>query len=104
MGKEVSKEDHPLAVLDPSGIKRETTIIPLAPRISDLTDKVVYCISQYVGGADIFLKKVADALPQYIHGVKAIYKRKPSAYSTDDPELWDEITKQADAVIYGCGA
>jgi hypothetical protein len=40
MGKAVSKEDNPLAVLDPSGIKRETTIIPISPRISDLPIKL----------------------------------------------------------------
>jgi hypothetical protein len=104
MGKKVSKEDHLLAVLDPRGVKREEENVPLAPRVPDFNGKVVYCLSQYIGGADIFLKKVADALPQYIHGVKTIYKRKPSAYSTDDPDLWDEIKKEANAVIYGCGA
>jgi len=91
-------------VLNPSGLKREVTPIPMAPRIPDLRDQVVYCVSQYVGGADIFLKRVADALPQYVSGVKAVYKRKETPYATDDSELWDEIVKEADAVIYGCGA
>ena len=104
MGKKVLEADPLLAVLDPRGINREEENGPLAPRVPDLNGKVVYCISQYIGGADILLKKVADALPGYIHGVKTVYKRKPSAYSTDDPDLWDEVKREADAVIYGCGA
>jgi hypothetical protein len=104
MGKEGLNVDVQFTVLNPSGLMREAEPIALAPRISDLADKVVYCISQHVGGADIFLKRVADALPHYVPRIKAIHKRKATAYMTDDPELWDEIKKEADAVIYGCGA
>jgi hypothetical protein len=90
--------------LNPRGIKPEVKEVPMGPRVGDLTDKVVYCISQYVGGSDIFLQKVAEALPQYAPGVRAEYRRKPASYLSDDPELWDEVAKQADAFIYGCGA
>ena len=104
MGKEYSRIDNTFVVLNPGGLEREATPFPLAPRIPDLTGKIVYCISQYVGGADIFLTRVADALPQYAPGVKAVYRRKPGNYQIDDPDFWDEIEKEADAVIYGCGA
>ena len=104
MGKGVSKGGHLFEVLNPTGLMQEGTPIPLAARAPDLTSKVVYCVSQYVGGADVFLKKIADALPHYVPQVKAVYRRKATAYMTDDPELWDEIVKEADAVIYGCGA
>ena len=104
MGKEVSKGDHLFEVLNPSGLMGKEALVPLAARVPDLTGKVVYCVSQYVGGADAFLKKIADALPHYVPQVKAVYRRKTTAYMTDDPELWDEMLKEADAVIYGCGA
>jgi hypothetical protein len=91
-------------VLNPSGLEHEVTPAPLAPRILDLTGKVVYCVSQHIGGADVFLRKVADALPLSAPGVRAVYKRKESAYMSDDPELWAEIRKEADALIYGCAA
>ena len=106
MGKELSKGDHLFEVLNPSGLMGEEALIPLAlaARIPDLTGKVVYCVSQYVGGADVFLKKIADALPHYIPQVKAVYRRKTTPYMTDDPRLWDEIIKEANAVIYGCAA
>jgi hypothetical protein len=92
------------AALSPRGIKPKVKEMPLGPRVSNLTGKVVYCISQYVGGSDIFIRKVADILPQYAPGVRAEYRKKPSAYLTDDPELWDETVKEADAFVYGCGA
>ena len=92
------------AALDPTGIRRHVEEVPLGPRVSGLTDKVVYCISQYVGGSDVFIRKVAEALPAYAPGVRAEYRKKPASYGTDDPELWDEVVKEADAFVYGCGA
>lgn len=88
----------------PSGILPEVHPVPMAARIPELTGRVVYCVSQVVMGADMFLQKVARALPEYIPEVKTVFRRKPAAYMTDDPELWDEIQSKADAVIYGCGA
>ena len=90
--------------LNPRGIKPDVEEIPMGSRVPDLDGKVVYCISQTFGGADIFLQKVAEALPHYAPGARAEYRKKPAFYGTDDPELWDEIAKEADAFIYGCGA
>ena len=92
------------AVLNPQGIKPDIKQFPLAPRLTDFNGKTVYVISQHVGDADILLKKVASLLPQYLPGVKAVYKDKPSAYMTNDPELWDETAKNAQAYIYGAAA
>ncbi len=92
------------AALNPCGIETDVPAIPLAPRVPDLNDKTIYCVSQFVGGADGFLQKIADLLPQYAPGVKTVYKHKESTYISDDQPLWEEIRKEADAVIYGCGA
>jgi hypothetical protein len=92
------------AVLNPQGIKPDVKQFALTPRLTDFNGKTVYVISQHVGDADIFLKKVTKLLPQYLPGVKAVYKDKPSAYMTNDPELWDEMAKNAQAYIYGAAA
>lgn len=91
-------------VLNPTGQQIEMPALPLAERIEDLKGKTVYCISQIIGGADTFLKKIADALPQYVPGVRTVFVHKATAYMADDPDLWEEITKDGHAVIYGCGA
>jgi hypothetical protein len=92
------------AVLNPQGIKPDVKQFALAPRVTDFNGKTVYVISQHVGDADIFLKKVANLLPQYLPGVKAVYKDKPSAYMTNDPELWNETAKNSQTFIYGAAA
>lgn len=92
------------AVLHPGGVQQPVPAFPLAPRPQSLSGKTVYCISQIIGGADVFLQKIADALPQYAPGVTTKFVHKATAYMADDPELWKEITAQGSAVIYGCGA
>jgi hypothetical protein len=104
MEKQSLKYDTAYAVLNPSGLQRPVESIPLSDRLPDLGGKVIYCISQYIGGADTFIERVATELPKYVPGVKTVFRRKPAAYMTDDPELWDEIEAEGDAVIYGCGA
>jgi hypothetical protein len=98
------KNRNTYTVLDPRGIEPKRSSFHLSPRIPDLTDKVIYCVSQHIAGADILLRKIAEALPRHVSRVKAVYKRRTSAYMTDDTELWDEIAEKADGVIYGCGA
>ncbi len=91
-------------VLNPSGLPKEAVPVPLAPRVQDLSGKTVYCISQHVGDADKFLLKIAEALPGMVRGVKAVFRRRTSAYMENEPELWDEVRKEGAAFIYGCGA
>ncbi len=100
-GSGVFAQEPIYKALTPRATRPEVKQFPLAARVPDLSDKVIYVISQHVGDADIFLKKVANALPKYFPGVKAIYKDKPSAYMTDDPELWNEVAKNANAFVFG---
>lgn len=99
-----SKNDVTYKVLNPLGEAKNRSLIPLASRISNLDGKVIYCISQFIGGADIFISRVAEILPHTDSGAKAVYKRKPGVYMSNDAALWQEISDNADAVIYGCGA
>ena len=91
-------------VLNPRGVMPEIKPTLPTPRLADLKGKVVYCVSQHVGGADTFLKKVAEQLPKYAPGVKAIYADKASWYGSSDPALWDEIAAKGNAVIYAAAA
>ena len=91
-------------VVNPSGTPKEVSPTPLAERLQAIDGKTVYCISQHVGDADKFLKKIAETLPRTIPGVKTVFRRRTSAYMEDEPELWSEIKKEGAAFIYGCGA
>lgn len=90
--------------LNPRGTAHDIKIFPITPRPAEFTGKTVYVISQHVGDADIFLKKVAKELPKYLPGVRAVYKDKPAVYMTDDPDLWKETAQNANAFIYGAAA
>ena len=94
-------EEPVYKALNPRATPHEVKLFPLTSRVADYNGKVVYVISQHVGDADIFLKKVAKELPKYLPGVRAVYKDKPSAYMTDDPEVWNEVAKNAQAFVYG---
>lgn len=105
LGNRLSETSEPVyKVLNPRSIVPDVKLTPLAPRVPDLNGKVVYCVSQHVCNADIFLNKVADSFPKFAPGVKAVFKSKQAVYMSDDKELWDEISKEADALIYGCAA
>jgi hypothetical protein len=100
----ISAQEPVYSVLNPRGQNREIEVFPLATRPKRLSNKVVYVISQHVGDADIFLKKVAKTLPEYLPGVKAVYRDKANVYAADEPELWNEIALKGVAFIYGCAA
>ncbi len=105
MGNCLSESSAPVyKALNPRGIIPDVKLTPLSPRVSDLNGKAVYCVSQHVGNADIFLKKVADSFPKFAPGVKAVFKSKQAVYMSDDKDLWDEIAEEADALVYGCAA
>jgi hypothetical protein len=88
------------AALNPRGFPGEIKLIPPASRVSDLNGKTVYCVSQ--GETEYpFLQKVVEQLPKYAPGAKGVVVKKPGVYMSDDPELWNEIAKKANAVIYG---
>ena len=90
-----------MEILNPRGYSPPVELAPLSPRIPDLNGKVVYLIDSGIFEAHIFMHRIADLLPEYSPGVKVVYKRKASVYSSDDPELWDEVVKRADAFVYG---
>ena len=54
-----SGHSNTFAVLNPCGIEKDVPPVPLAPRITDLNNKTIYCVSQFVGGADGFLQKIS---------------------------------------------
>jgi len=91
-------------VLNPRGMPPKVKRTPLNPRPGDLSGKVVYCISQHIGGADTFQRKVVEQLAKYAPGVKAIYRDKKTQWMDPDPELWDEVRAKANAVIYAAAA
>ncbi len=89
--------------LNPRGTMPEMKLTPLAQRPADLKGKVVYIINSWKEGSELegVLAETEAYLTKRFPGVKVVSMVKPSAYMSDDPELWDEMAKKADAFVYG---
>jgi hypothetical protein len=96
-------EEPVYKVLNPRGYMSEVKLMPLAPRPTDLNNKVVYLVTPKQKGShiDVALAKVEEALTKRFPNVKVVNKYKPSPYMTDDPDLWNEMVKNAHAFVYG---
>jgi hypothetical protein len=85
-------------VLNPRGSQNDVKLYPLSQRLPTLEGKTVYCIAQ---DRPVFMEHLAQQLPEFIPGVRIVFKNKPGGFTGDDPELREEIIHMADALIYG---
>ncbi len=76
---------------------------PLAPRLDTLKGKTVYVIDVGFGGGWEFLEEAVAWFARNLPEVKTILQRKKSIMFADEPEMWKEIKKNGDAVIFGVG-
>jgi hypothetical protein len=95
--------EQTIKALNPRGYRPEVQLKPLAERQTDLNNKSLYLVTSKQEGShiEVVLAKVAEALTKRFPNVKIVNKYKPSAYMSDDPELWAEMTKNAQAFVYG---
>jgi len=88
-------------VLNPRGIPVPVRITPLAPRISDLNNKVVYVINTRKPYAEEIFAAVADLVRQRFPRAEVKHVMKKEIYFIDEPTLWREVKERANAVIIG---
>lgn len=91
-------------VLNPCGELNAASVKAPNARLESLAGKVIFCISQVIGGADSFIGAMARLLPGIAPGAETVFVRRESTYMADEPALWARVEAEADAVIYGCGA
>jgi len=90
------------SVLDPRGIWPRIERIPLSPRLSSLEGKRIYMVNSWGSGTgfETFLSSIAGVLRERYPGIVVTIKGRNTGYSSDDPELWQEMQTNADAFIY----
>ena len=91
-------------VLDPRG--QPTAKIqphPLAPRLDTIEGKTLFIIDVGFGGGWEFLEEANDWFARIHPGVKTVLQRKKGIMFVDEPEMWEDIKKNGDAVIFGVG-
>jgi hypothetical protein len=93
-----------VTVLDPRG--QPTAVIkptPLAPRLDKIDSKTVHIIDVGFGGGWEFLEETTAWFSRHLPGVKTVLQHKKGIMFVDEPEMWAEVKKSGDAVIFGVG-
>lgn len=98
---------HMMAIFDPD-IQPTITLDTIesrrmAPRLDSLDDKTVYLVDTGFAGSHDFLEEVQDWFAGNMPSVKTVLRSKEGNMFADSPDLWVEIKKSGDAVIFGVG-
>ena len=88
-------------VLNPRGLPLPTTLVPLAPRISNFDKKVVYVINTCKPYAEELFGAIADLVRDRFPGTEVKHVMKKESYHNDEPVLWKEVKERAGAVFIG---
>lgn len=80
-------------------------LIPLrmAPRLDSLENKTLYLVDTGFAGSMDFFEEMKVWFKENMPSVKIVLHRKSGNAFVDSPELWPELKKKADGVIFGVG-
>lgn len=104
-GKALSPENEMMDLLDPAG-QPESTLQPIhmAERLPTLDGKTVYMVETGFAGAKQFMEEVQGWFTRNEPEIKIVFRSKGGNTFANDPQLWQEIKKNADAVVFGVGS
>ncbi len=104
-GKALSAENEMMDLLNPLG-QPETTLqtMHMAKRLPTLDGKTVYIVETGFMGAKEFMEEVQGWFARNLPKVKTVFRSKGNNTFANDPVLWEEVKKNADAVIFGVGS
>ena len=71
--------------------------------MDSLDGKTVYLVDVRFDDGDLLLQEMQKWFSERMPQVKTVFVRKSGVYTQDDPELFQEISEKADAVILGVG-
>ena len=80
-------------------------LIPLrmAPRLNSLENKTLYLVDTGFAGGREFLEELQKWFSENMPSVKTVVHIKSGNAFVDSPELWPELRKKADGVVFGVG-
>jgi|OpeIllAssembly_1097287.scaffolds.fasta_scaffold2696902_1 hypothetical protein len=93
--------DRLYEVLNPRGTQTPTQLSPLSPRLQDFKDKKIYLVDLGKPESDTAFDALEQYLTEAIPASKIIRKRKKLTYFVNEPDLWDDIQKNANALVFG---
>jgi hypothetical protein len=75
----------------------------MAPRLNTLDKKTIYLVDTGFAGAKEFLEELQSWFTKNLPSVKTVLVSKKGTPFSDSPDLWAELKKKADGVIFGVG-
>ncbi len=80
-------------------------LVPLrmAPRLESLENKTIYLVDTGFAGGKEFLEEMQSWFKENMPSVKTVVHIKSGNAFVDSPELWPELKKKADGVVFGVG-
>ena len=87
----------------PTLSRDELVPLRMAPRLDSLDNKTIYLVDTGFAGGKEFLEEVQKWFRENMPSVKTVVHIKSGNAFVDSPELWPELKKKADAVVFGVG-
>jgi hypothetical protein len=106
-GRRLNPDSPRWAIHDPVNQPRDTaealSALKMAPRLDNLEGKTVFLVDTGFAGSADFMEEARDWFTRNRPNIKTELRHKKTGMFTDEPELWVEIKKNGDAVIFGVG-
>ena len=83
--------------------REELVPLKMAPRLTSLENKTIYQIDTGFAGGKEFLEEMQKWFKENMPSVKTVVQVKSGNAFVDSPELWPELKKKADGVVFGVG-
>ena len=87
----------------PTLSRDELVPLRMAPRLDSLDNKTIYLVDTGFAGGKDFLEEVQKWFKENMPSVKTVVHVKSGNAFSDSPELWVELKKKADGVVFGVG-
>ncbi len=90
---------------DTQPLMSQNELVPLrmAPRLDSLANKTIYLVDTGFEGGKAFLEEMKKWFKENMPLVETVVHIKSGNAFVDSPELWPELKKKADGVIFGVG-
>jgi hypothetical protein len=87
----------------PTLSRDELVPLRMAPRLDTLDNKTIYLVDVGFAGSKEFFEEVQKWFSENMPSVKTVVHIKSGNAFVDSPELWPELKKKADGVVFGVG-
>jgi hypothetical protein len=106
-GRRGEPDSQMMAIFDPETqptISRDQLIpLRMAPRLNSLDNRTIYLVNTGFAGSREFLEEMQAWFSENMPSVKTVLHNKSGTMFSDSPDLWAELKKNADGVVFGVG-